>query len=77
MATSTITVHAANPIEPDSWLNADEYKRFRKAYSYASCQSRAIPGLAAISPEDAYFIHSALARGEDHYQRALDEGRDV
>ena len=45
-------------ISKDSWLNHSDYAWFRDGYEYASTQNRAIPGLAAVSPEQLY--HTVL-----------------
>ena len=58
-----IEVSAPNRIAPDSWLQADEYADFRRAYRYAATQSAAIPALAKCSPEEMYKTFEALKRG--------------
>lgn len=50
-------------ISKDSWLNSPEYSSFVAGYEYAATQTRAIPGLSKISPEEAYFIYEAIKHG--------------
>ena len=53
----------ANGVKSESWLNGDEYKWFKNGLSYASTQTRAIPGLSVIEPEDLYMVIWAVIRG--------------
>ena len=54
----------ASAIKEDSWLNDEDYKNFKTAWGYASTQTRAIPAMSAITPEQGYFLFEALKRGE-------------
>lgn len=58
-----IKLHIANKIDENSWLNDPKYKWFVEGYNYATTQSRAIPTLAAVIPEDLFFAVSAILRG--------------
>lgn len=53
----------ARPISQDSWLQDPTYSSFRTACAYASLKTRAIPGLAVIEPEDAYYVWLFIQRG--------------
>jgi len=53
----------ANKVEEDSWLHEERFKWFLEGYYYATTQSRAIPTLAQIHPEELYFAVSAILRG--------------
>jgi len=61
-----ISAEMAPQIDKDSWLMDPAYDQFRRAYAYASTQSAAIPGLANLSPEQAYHVYQALERGIRH-----------
>jgi hypothetical protein len=58
-----IVVNVAPSIASDSWLSEDRFAEFRRAYAYASSQSQAIPGLARLTPEQAYHVWAAIDRG--------------
>lgn len=60
----------ANPLSPTSWLNDPRFRWFRDGYLYAQMQTRAIPALASVSPEDLYFavvsvLHGAKRAGHE------------
>jgi len=59
-------IHIAPGIKEDSWLNRGdkEFEEFKKYYSYASTQTLAIYGLSKITPEELYYIWSAMRRAE-------------
>jgi len=61
-------IQIANPIKDGSWLNDENYELFRAAWGYASTQTRAIPAMAAITPEQAYHLFEALRRGEQMHK---------
>jgi hypothetical protein len=54
---------AAEPVKADSWLHQERFKWFLDGYGYASSQTRAIPTLAAVPPEELYFAVCAIVRG--------------
>jgi hypothetical protein len=54
---------AARKIPDDSWLHEERFRWFREGYAYASTQTRAIPGLAAVDPHDLYSAVWAIMRG--------------
>lgn len=58
-------IYIAPGIKEDSWLNRgdEEFEEFKKGYAYASAQTMAIPGLSKLSPEDLYYVWSAIKRG--------------
>lgn len=58
-----VQVLRAPQIAADSWLQESSYATFRRGYDYASGQSRAIEGLAALTPEQTYFVWQAIDRG--------------
>jgi len=59
-----IRLISANQIGESSWLMEDEFTDFRKAYEYASTQTRAISALSKCTPEEIYFVFDALKDGE-------------
>lgn len=58
-------IYMAPGIKEDSWLNRgdEEFEEFKKGYAYASTQTMAIYGLAKVTPEELYYIWSAMKRG--------------
>ena len=58
-----MSIQFAPKISSDSWLNDKEYQDFVKGYYYATTQTRAIPGLAKLTPEEVYFIVEAVNHG--------------
>ncbi len=69
MSQACIAVAVPNGVEPDSWLNGDEYKSFRAAYAYATTQSCAIPALSKLSAEEVHGVYEMLRRGEENFER--------
>ena len=63
----TLTVFMAPQIGAESWLNEPEHEWFRTLYRYASTQTRSIPALAALTPEDAYWLYSILRHAETRF----------
>lgn len=55
-------------IDAESWLWEERFEAFREAYGYASSQTRAIPALAKLSPEEAYWLWFSLDRGMSRVQ---------
>jgi broad specificity phosphatase PhoE len=53
----------SEPIKPDSWLNEPRFAWFKTGYQYAQTQTRAIPALAQIAPEELFFAVSSILRG--------------
>lgn len=53
----------AQSIKEDSWLNEEKYDAFRQAWDYASTQTRAIPAMAHMTPEQGWWLLEALQRG--------------
>jgi hypothetical protein len=62
-----MNIKIASSIKDDSWLNDEKYKDFRAAWGYASTQTRSIPAMSAITPEQGFFLFEALKRGEQLY----------
>src|ERR1035437_7052067 len=59
-----IQVQIAQGVKTTSWLYDNEsYEWFVQGYEYASGQTRAIPALSQVSPEDLYFAVTAIMRG--------------
>jgi hypothetical protein len=58
----------ASSIRDDSWINDPKYAAFKNAWLYASSQTRAIPAMSKITPEEAYFLFDALKRGKEMYR---------
>lgn len=69
MGEACIAVAVPNAVEPDSWLNDEDYRSFRAAYVYASKQGSAIPALSKCSAEEIYSLFYSLKRGEEYYNR--------
>lgn len=61
-----ITMYTAQGIRDDSWLHEDRFADFRTGYEYASGKINAIPGLAKVSAEEAYYIYTLIRRGIDN-----------
>jgi hypothetical protein len=53
-----------SPIVAESWLNEPRFTWFRDAYAHASRQPKALPALAAGSPEDLYFAVCAIIEAQ-------------
>ena len=58
-----MNIQIAPKIRFDSWLNSKEYQGFVKGYYFATTQTRAIPGLAKLTPEEVYFIVESVNHG--------------
>lgn len=53
-----------NKIREDSWIMTDpRFEWFKEGYYYAMTQTRAIPALAKVDPEELFFAVSAILRG--------------
>ena len=59
----------ATTIKDDSWLNDKRHKTFKAAWEYASTQTLAITAMSKITPEQAYYLHEALKKGEARAER--------
>lgn len=58
-----INISFARQISPESWLNKEEFSWFKAGHAYASGQTHAISGLAACSPEEAFYIVVSVVHG--------------
>ena len=58
-------------IDDDSWLHEERFKWFLEGYRYATTQTRAIPALVKVSPEELYFAVSAIIRGSKRAGAAI------
>jgi hypothetical protein len=58
-----VAVAVAQPIKDTSWLKDAQYIPFIDGLQYAATQTRAIPALAQVSPEDMYFAFSSILSG--------------
>jgi hypothetical protein len=52
----------APEVAAGSWLHESRFDWYREAYAYATTQTRAIPTLAATTPEALYFAFTAMLR---------------
>lgn len=66
----TINVAVASRITENSWLNEDRFEEFRAGYRYASTQTMAISGLAKLTPEELYYVWSAVDHGIERKKAA-------
>lgn len=69
MSEHCIKVAVPNGVDPDSWLNDDEYKAFRAAYVYATTQSCAVGPLSKLTAEEVHSLYESLKRGEEAFER--------
>jgi hypothetical protein len=58
-----IAIYTPQPIKEDSWLHNSEHKWFRDGYAYASAQTKTIPALASVTPEDIHYALMLILRG--------------
>jgi len=56
-----LEVAIAPQVSGESWLNEDAWRWLRDLYEYAATQTRAIPTLAKLTPEEfCWALYSAL-----------------
>ena len=58
-----LSIVCANEIKDSSWLNEKRFAWFKQGYQYASTQTRAIPILSKLTPEEFYFAVCAINTG--------------